>query len=740
LHRISAPGAVVPSLFWMLPVGHWRMGELDECWRMFTSPEGRDCHGLGLMLVKDNYQRDREREPRADLSRVAARLGDLVPEGVRNRFGDSYTVAKERQLLFLSGAYPQPGWGVLATLRDVRATDFVSNLVQDTVAKLQNHPGGVDAIVAMRMATRAYHELQKLKDERRENSTSRRYEEGKAVELRGRSEKLGRLLATVEADDLSALDEARQALGGGSSASKLSILDATVLAEFKLARAVADISGDANRTSLVAFLQQLSVSDRTARKDIVRNARAAKLVNVIKLWSGLSIHAPQPASILEWAPDRLDSLRSQFKAELNAAIARTESELAAVSGQDKRHVVKIDEARREHRAALSACEDKYRRALQDALMHQWELGPRFLVAIEAFCRLECDSCVSVPWDPARMVGWKLWSLGIPVTVQDLHSKARKLLGDTVGMEPVANGGIGTANGSYFTDYVHFVASQQIGKDPRAITSLFLQELLRPSEQEMVFKALHEISSSLASEAEIVERLVTVLGWAPDEARAERPLAGCIRQSDGKWGVLPALTGNDIRISTESFCKDLIDVMASKIGHTESELWEDVLAEHADYRRSHRRWANEIGAITLGSAVMVLQGLGPRAFAGSNAECGRMNDAIKRLSQLLNLPSHHQEEPSKAVLDTNSAGQRIREILDMANALVSEMPWHFATLQSTGTHPKMLTGNAWSHSHPEIRMIRVLLWSSESVGQRALIWNPMRTNPIMTDPRIITRPS
>jgi hypothetical protein len=243
-----------------------------------------------------------------------------------------------------------------------------------------------------------------------------------------------------------------------------------------------------------------------------------------------------------------------------------------------------------------------------------------------------------------------------------------------------------------------------------------------------------------SEAEIVERLLTVLGWSADVVRAERPLAGCIRQSDGKWSVLPALSGNDIRISTESFCKDMIDVMASKIGHTESELWEDVLAEHADYRRSHRRWANEIGAITLGSAVMVLQALGPRTFAGSNAEGSRMTDAIKRLSQLLNPPSHHQEEPSKAVLDTNSAGQRIREILDVANALVSEMPWHFATLQSTGTHPKMLTGNAWSHSHPEIRMIRVLLWSSESVGQRALIWNPMRTNPIMTDPKIITRPS
>ena len=53
LQRISAPGAVVPSLFWMLPVGQWWMGELDECWRMFTDPAGGDCHDLGLIPVKE---------------------------------------------------------------------------------------------------------------------------------------------------------------------------------------------------------------------------------------------------------------------------------------------------------------------------------------------------------------------------------------------------------------------------------------------------------------------------------------------------------------------------------------------------------------------------------------------------------------------------------------------------------------------------------------------------------------
>ena len=437
----------------MLPVGQWEMGELDECWKMFTSPKVRDCHDLGLLLVKDKSQSDREQRSRADLSQIAARSGDLVPEGVRNRIGVSSAEPEARQLLFLSGAYPQPGWGVLVTLREIRATDFVRQLVESVVANLENYPGGADSVGAMRMATRAYHEFQWMKDGRREDSSSPRYEELKAVELEDICGKLKRVLATVEANDLIALDEARQTLAGGRSALGLSVLNEMVLTEFKLARAVVDIPNDAERTSLVALLRQLSIGDQNARRNIVRTARAANLGKVIKLWSSLRIRAPQPESVLTWAPDRLNSLRSQFKAELEAAIAGTESQLASIPVEASRRAVRVEEARRQQRTALRAGEEKYRRALQDALMYQWELGPRFLVAVEVCCRQQRDNYVSVPWDPPRMVGWKLWSLDIPVTVQDLHSKARKLLGDTVGMEDVAHGGIETANGSYFTDYI-----------------------------------------------------------------------------------------------------------------------------------------------------------------------------------------------------------------------------------------------------------------------------------------------
>ena len=51
LHRIAVPGEVPPSLFWVLPIGDWRRGELDRVWQRFTQDPG-ECNDFGLLLVK----------------------------------------------------------------------------------------------------------------------------------------------------------------------------------------------------------------------------------------------------------------------------------------------------------------------------------------------------------------------------------------------------------------------------------------------------------------------------------------------------------------------------------------------------------------------------------------------------------------------------------------------------------------------------------------------------------------
>src|SRR5437879_1948063 len=79
LHRIAVPGAVVPSVFWALPVGRWNNSELERLWRWFTQHPSQ-CRDYGLLLVKD---RGRSRTETSDVSlaSVGAKLADLMPTG-----------------------------------------------------------------------------------------------------------------------------------------------------------------------------------------------------------------------------------------------------------------------------------------------------------------------------------------------------------------------------------------------------------------------------------------------------------------------------------------------------------------------------------------------------------------------------------------------------------------------------------------------------------------------------------
>ncbi len=55
LNKISIPGRVVPSLFWLIPIGKWDNGDLDRLWRHFTEDQSI-CNKIGLMIVKRGHR------------------------------------------------------------------------------------------------------------------------------------------------------------------------------------------------------------------------------------------------------------------------------------------------------------------------------------------------------------------------------------------------------------------------------------------------------------------------------------------------------------------------------------------------------------------------------------------------------------------------------------------------------------------------------------------------------------
>src|SRR5687767_5974682 len=114
LNRIALPGSVAPSLFWGLPVGAWHPSEVANLWHLFTTESSSKCFLHGLLLVRDAFRSEAQpHESQVNLASVGARLRDLMPRGVNQFVRPSALQDDARRLLVLSGAYPQPGWGVL---------------------------------------------------------------------------------------------------------------------------------------------------------------------------------------------------------------------------------------------------------------------------------------------------------------------------------------------------------------------------------------------------------------------------------------------------------------------------------------------------------------------------------------------------------------------------------------------------------------------------------------------------
>lgn len=165
LHRIAVPGEVPPSLFWALPVGDWRPGELDQVWQWFTERPG-ECNNFGLLLVKDMGRHTAEQD-NVNLASVGAKLSDLMPAGAERFARSSAYQGEAPRVLVLSGGYPQPGWGVLVEWSRLDVQEF-EDLIGETTARLRKKSATNKLDVFME-ARQSFRRLQSLRDPPRLN-------------------------------------------------------------------------------------------------------------------------------------------------------------------------------------------------------------------------------------------------------------------------------------------------------------------------------------------------------------------------------------------------------------------------------------------------------------------------------------------------------------------------------------------------------------------------------------------
>lgn len=741
LHRIAVPGAAPPTLFWVLPVGDWLLSDLDNLWRHFTSRE-EGCAVYGLLLVKDLQRRDNT-DNRVDLADIGATLTDVIPRGAERFVGSSAFRREAARLFVLSGAYPQPGWGVL--IDHVGDAESLERLLANV---LQNVRSRSDAfsLEVFEEASRAYYELQPLltgepvppdlgiverEIEELEQAREKLAAAYEAIEKRYYTETAWRLFA---------------ALGVLEKPASLNIpqeaLDSLAAMQRKLngARSILSVS-PVELATFGPLIPEL-LSNSSGKAEAFRKLPNEQCKRALKaaLWAIENGLVSEPTELWAWA----SKIESEVADDIESAIAPLLAQIdETLTGQLGRKAFESERYEREcqlWRDRIGPAREAFHAAVTTASRAQWELGPHFLVALEDECRSRRVWARSIPWDPARMVGWKLIAHNLRLQLVDVQASAREISPGVEFESPVDPARGAVADGSYFTDYVHYLAASQPRLSPRHIASKFLANLLRANELDRLLREHESAPSDLSDRAALADSLLDCLGWRKAKEARETPLSACIqKQDDSGFDVAHNLSGNDLRIVAESFVKDLIDVLVSILGYNEPQIGAVLRERLPRLRRGHGSWSELIAKVTLGPAHMLVSCFGPLAFPERQEEVARLAENLRELSKDLNALSHHRPGHSSSAPTGQKIASLIRAILEDTITLLGECPWHLEPSVVYGDQPKVLTGEAWSHGSPTPRLLRVIVWGGVPVPAKPLLWNRTRTNPVITDPVFIHRP-
>lgn len=744
LHRIAVPGAVAPSLFWVLPVGDWRPRDLEEVWRWFTERPG-ECNDFGLLLVKDMGRREDD-EANVSLASVGANLFDLMPVGAERFVRPSAYRGESPRVLVLSGGYPQPGWGVLVEWRRGGVREF-EKLIGRVTAQLSVGSAGGDLNV-FRDAAQSFHRWRDpIAFPPKPNVSGLESEISAAEKVEGFIREARTALEAemhrLVGEKLNAADHAlRQAAWLSVPVDSIQALLDTQR-KLLVAGSVLAVSKEILATEIEPKLAAL-IADPSQGESIFRSLPSDEAKHALKACRHLRTHGivGETEDFQACADRILVEIPPTLATELGKLSGDIDAKLIIHRGAKAQREHEYDVAMGSRRERSKEARETYHAAAGKAVELQWQLGPQFLAAFEHFCKQQGLWVRSIPWDPARMVGWKIMTSQVKLRIRDLQIAAGELMPGSPVTSPVHGSTTSVADGSYFTDYVHHIAISKPGFSPRAVTRDLLARLLRPAEMMDLIQAHGEESPKAADAPQLAEELLQAFGWRQMDGTREKPLAGCVRTGNDATPLLAEnLSGNDLRVVLESFCKDIVDVVVGQIGYDHAEVWSAIEERIPAYRPSSRTkdWDEEVRLMTTGGAVMVLPALGPLAFPAQANEIKEFTITLRKLAELLNKASHHREgEPApSATLD--DAPSLIHQLLGKAEAFLGELPWHLDASFVYGEQPKVLSGEAWSHGSPAPRLLRVIVWSGSSPGSHVTFWNKTRRNPIVTDPVFIARP-
>jgi len=680
------------------------------------------------------------------LESVGAKLSDVMPVGTRSFVGPSAFREEGPKVLVFSGGYPQPGWGVLVEwLEEPLAFE---RLIRETNIRLSSEPRFAETLGVFAEAAARFHSWQNLRREPAQPDFS-----SSEAEMLGVEKAIG-ILSEVQM----ALQSKQYRLVGEKLVEgfqrvqkipwlNLSETDVTSLLDAQksitTAASILAIPQEALLNEIEPKLTFL-ITDPSKRNAAFKSLLTTELKDALSACLRLREKqlVGEGGDFRAWAQRNLVAAPLTLSNDLEGVLRNLAINLTGHRGEHAQLVRDRELAINDQRRRSGEARNTYHRAAEKATELQWHLGPHFLVAFEDICREERLWVRSIPWDPARMVGWKIMARGVRLEFKDLAIAAREL-SPGLASDISENGeSSAEADGSYFTDYVHHIAMSRPGVSPRTVTCDLVARLVRPAEITSLI-GKHEGQSHAEVDAQhLAEMLLESFGWRSCDEVPETPLAGCITTTaDGAVAIPPQMSDKDLRIVLESFCKDLLDVIVAKLGYTQREVWTAIAETLPEYRplSQVKDWDEEVRKMTCGSAAMLLPALGSLAFRALEAQVNDCAAALVKLSDILNRETHHRTgKPSKDP-DQTRIPVLVREVLQRAQGFLGELPWHLKPSITYGEQPKVISGEAWSHGSSTPRLLRVIVWDGTAPGPQVTFWNKTRRNPIVTDPVFVVRP-
>ncbi|UAM97277.1 hypothetical protein K8354_13235 [Polaribacter litorisediminis] len=731
LNKISTPGKVVPALFWLIPIGEWRSNELERLWHQFTKSKST-CNEMGLMLVNDTFASNYDPNQTSNLSDLTGRLSDILPSGTSRIYGEEFQPNKKRkkQALILSGAYPQPGWGVLISFnKELDIDKLVENAIDPNLKTI------------FIGASKSYKVWNDLKGNKPIKENVEYLKKGKEHCLR-----LNQLLNSIlsEYNEKHINDFYFQVLKNKQNATSsmfyeeyfgilnplFEIVDDRFILSLMILKSLKDLSKGEINSVLKRFLSEHHHKTNNLFKSEINNKIKVVAGKLLKLTEN-----EKPTEKFDfWANSiynsKIDEIAEIIKS-LNEKFIRIIGDL----------VITIDNQEEVYNSELKEWNEKeetsrisFHRNLQKVLNAHLTYGQGFLLNIENLTKELNLYSKSFSWDPARMIGGKIISAGVQIETLDIIQRVKEIIPEFSSESNNSNYDKYTLiNGSLFTDFVHYISLKDPSLSPREATKQLLEKTIRSSEIIKVLKKENNSEFKNKTNNQMVETLLVEFGWPADEISKQDKLADCIIENQGINTINTSFTGNHIRKICENYFKDLVDTLSSSTGFSAEELFGLVMRKDPEFRSKNKGWHYEISKLTFGSASRILSVLLSEVYPDKIKISEHFIKSITNLGSKLNGLSH-----DPPVGETSSLIEDILALLKYTKELISEMPWHFYPVQRNGYQPTVLTGSAWSHSYKESRQLSIILWTNDN-SESLLIWNPTKVNPVVPDGIIINRP-